>query len=269
MPASADVIAAYIAHLADEGRAPRTIGRRLTAIRRAHALAGADDPTANEMVRLTWVGIRRTSEHQDTSKAPLMGQDIRAIVGALDENEPMDLRAKAVVLVGFAAALRRSEIAALKKGDLDISERGMAVTVRRSKSDKYGKGYTIGIHRSLAPALCPVAAAEAWMDLCPGGEEAAFIKAFDNGGEITSGPWGVCTKTINRIVKYACRKAGLSDARYGAHSLRSGHVSERRSRGEDPLSIAETSRHASLEMVRTYDKVARVWRFNVTERIGL
>jgi integrase len=110
-------------------------------------------------------GIRRTYGTRQVAKRALLTEDLRRIVRKLRVEKPGGCRDRAVLLVGFGAALRRSELIALDVDDITISQAGLTILVRRSKTDQEGQGREIGIPRSRKSATCPVAALEAWLAL--------------------------------------------------------------------------------------------------------
>jgi len=145
IPAAPETVAAFLAAEAARGIKPATIGRRVAAIRYAHKLAGCDDPpTSSEVVRATVQGIRRTLGAAPVRKTPATADKVVAMA-ALADADTKGLRDRAILLLGFAGAFRRSELVALDVTDLEFCEGGMRVHIRRSKTDQEGAGETIAI----------------------------------------------------------------------------------------------------------------------------
>ncbi len=111
MPASPDVVARYLAAHATT-HVVATLARRVVAIRRAHALQGLPDPVRSELVRLTFRGIRRAHGRPQRRAAALAAEAIAAIVASLGDSV-RDARDRALLLIGFAGAFRRSELSAV------------------------------------------------------------------------------------------------------------------------------------------------------------
>ncbi len=154
LPTSAEVVAAFLAFDVRNGTKPTTLTRRLAAIRYAHALAGLPSPTASEAVKATLRGIKRTFRHSPARKAPATSDKVAAMV-ALTGDGLRDLRDRALLLLGFAGAFRRSELVALDLQDLEFCEHGLLTTIRKSKTDQEGDGATIAIARgSRSAAQC-------------------------------------------------------------------------------------------------------------------
>lgn len=143
VPASPEAVAAYAAECAGRLKVG-SIQRRLNAIAEAHKAAGAESPTTSGIVRNTMKGIRRSRGVPPVQKAPALTADIRAMVEAAPSSL-IGLRDRALVLLGFAGAFRRSELVALDVSDLEFSRDGLIVLLRRSKTDQEGQGRKLGI----------------------------------------------------------------------------------------------------------------------------
>ena len=159
MPAAAEAVAAYIAECVSHLK-PGSIQRRLNAIAEAHKAAGLESPTHAAIVRNTLKGIRRTVGTAPAQKAAALTNDIRAIVDATDAGL-IGARDRALILLGFAGAFRRSELVRLDVGDCAFGKDGLTVTLRPSKIDQTGEGRKIGIPYGSNPETCPVRTVQA------------------------------------------------------------------------------------------------------------
>jgi integrase len=175
--------------------------------------------------RLVGDGIRQTFGGRQEGAPALRYNDIAAICKTF-RSDIGSVRNKAIILLGFAGGFRRSEIVALNVEDLDFDKNGLTITLLRSKTDQDGKGRTVAIVPGAAPLTCPVAAVKAWL------RAAGIEDAGNNALFYPVNRWGAVElnrpsdKTVDRIVKSACRTARLKDKGYSAHSLRAGHVTE-------------------------------------------
>jgi site-specific recombinase XerC len=160
LPAASETVASYIAAEAQTAK-PSTIGRRLAAIRYAHKLAGLETPTDAEAVKATMRGICRTFGGAKIKKAPAIAARVLSMV-ATAPDRLSDLRDHALLLIGFAGAFRRSELVALDVADVEETQTGLLITIRRSKTDQEAVGRTIAITRG--DIACPVKA----LGSCPG-----------------------------------------------------------------------------------------------------
>ena len=186
-----------------------TIGRRVAAIRYAHKLAGHAVPTDDERVKATVRGIRRTLGTAARKKAPATAE--RVIAMALGTGPGLKgLRDRALLLLGFAGAFRRSELVALDCEDLEESETGIRITIRRGKTDQEGLGATIGIVRG--SIACPVAAVRAWRDAA-GIITGPLFRSIRKGGRVGD---RLTDQSVTNIVKKQAARVGLDPT---AHEL--------------------------------------------------
>src|ERR1700722_19386578 len=159
LPAAPETVAAYLASQAGISK-PSTLGRRIAAIRYAHKLAGLAPPTDAEGVKATMRGIRRTYGSARVRKAPAVAGKMLGMV-ATAPDKLSGLRDRALLLIGFGGALRRSELVALDFGDIAETETGLLVIIRGSKTDQERAGATIAIARG--DIACPVKALRDWL----------------------------------------------------------------------------------------------------------
>ena len=179
LPAEPETVAAFLAFEANRGIRPSTITRRAASIRYAHKLRGHEPPTNSEAVRATLRGIRRSTGTAKVRKAPILAETARAMAQAAPDGLK-GLRDRALLLLGFAGAFRRSELVALDVADLEETEEGMRVAIRRSKTDQEGKGEIIAIVRS--SVNCPVKAVKNWLQ-ATSITEGSLFRSVTKGGQ--------------------------------------------------------------------------------------
>ncbi len=161
LPATPEVVAAFIAECAGRLKVG-SVQRRLNAIAEAHKAMGLESPTHNATVRNTMKGIRRTKGVAPAQKTAALTADIRTMVDAT-EGGTIGARDRALILLGFAGAFRRSELVGLDVEDCAFGKDGLTVTLRRSKTDQAGAGRKIGIPYGSNPETCPVRTMQAWI----------------------------------------------------------------------------------------------------------
>jgi integrase len=164
LPADPTTIGAYLSDRSGILKVS-TLNRRLAAITAMHRLGGHGLDGKHPAIALVLAGIRRTYGTRQVAKRALLTEDLRRIVRRLRIDTPGGCRDRALLLVCFGAAMRRSELIALDVDDITITQAGLTLLVRRSKTDQEGQGREIGIPRSRKSATCPVAALEAWLAL--------------------------------------------------------------------------------------------------------
>ena len=150
------IVGAYLA-AAGEGYAPATLRRRVAAIARAFGMAGHPLDTKHPAIRETLRGIARRHGSRPRRAAALTAAEIRMICGVCDHSLP-GVRDRALILLGFAGAFRRSELVALDVEHIVWTRQGMTILIERSKTDKAGEGAEITIPFGSSPETCPVTA---------------------------------------------------------------------------------------------------------------
>ena len=264
LPASAEVVAAYIAECAGRLKVG-SIQRRLNAIAEAHKATGLGSPTSEGMVKNTLKGIRRALGTATVQKAPALTADIRAMVDATDTGL-IGLRDRALILLGFAGAFRRAEIVGLDVADLDIGRDGLTVTLRRSKTDQEGQGRRIGIPYGSNPHTCPVRTLQSWLE-SSAITAGPLFRSINRHGQAQRG--SLSPVDVARVVKKLTERAGLDPAKYSGHSLRAGHATSAAAAGASERSIMGQTGHRSVQMVRRYIREGSLFRENSAGKLGL
>jgi site-specific recombinase XerD len=254
LPASAEVVAAFLAFDVKDGTKPTTLSRRLAAIRYTHALAGHSSPTVSEAVKATLRGIKRTFRHSPARKAPATSDKVAAMV-TLAGDGPRGLRDRAVLLLGFAGAFRRSELIALDIEDLEFCQHGLLVTIRKSKTDQEGNGATIAI--ACGSGACPVSALRQWIAASQIASGPLFRPISKKGRVLDR---RLSDRSVADLVKAYARRAGLKAGDFSAHSLRSGFLTSAARRGASIFKMMDVSRHKSIETLRAYVRDAELFR---------
>jgi site-specific recombinase XerD len=261
LPATPATVALYLAHLADAGRKVSTITRRISAISQAHQLAGHDTPTTGIDVRATMAGIRREHGTAQTAKAPVLPDDLRTMV-ALQPHSALGARNRALLLIGWASASRRSELVSLDVRDVEVTSAGLRIMLRRSKTDQEGEGRVVGIPRGRASETCPVRALEAWLAQS-GVREGPLFRPLNRWGHI--GRARLSDMAVFRLVKTAAEAAGLDPKRYAGHSLRAGLATSAAIAGKSERAIMDQTGHKSVKVARRYIRDGQIFRDNAAD----
>ena len=264
VPAIPETVAAFIAECAGRLKVG-TIQRRLNAITEAHKAVGLESPTHHPVVVNTMKGIRRTMGTAPAQKAATLIDDIRAMVDATDAGL-IGLRDRALVLIGFAGAFRRSELVGLTVDDCAFSKDGLTVTLRRSKTDQAGVGRKIGIPYGSNPETCPVRNLQSWIEQATISDGPMF-RSINRHGHVQ--PGGLSGIDVSRVVKKLAERAGLDAATHAGHSLRAGHATSAAIAGASERSIMNQTGHRSVQMVRRYIRDGSLFRENSAGKLGL
>jgi integrase len=244
---------------------PATIDARLAAISAAHRAAGYDSPTKEEPVRLVRRGVRRTLGTAQRQVHPVTVPELRTMLEGLGI-DPAGCRDRALLLLGFAGALRRSELVGLDVADVTEGADGLTVRLRRSKTDQEGAGRTVGIPFGSNPVTCPVRAWRAWLEISGITEGAAF-RPVDRYGYI--GPTRLSTQAVALVLKRHAVRAGLDPAELAGHSLRAGLATSAAAVGVPERVIALQTGHKGTAMLRRYIREGSLFRENAASAVGL
>ena len=264
LPAAPETVTLYVTARAETSKVA-TIQRRLIAISQAHQASRLDSPTKSILVRETMKGIRRVKGTAQAGKAPTLTADIRAMVAALSSS-PIGDRDRALLLLGFAGAFRRSELVALDVADLQFNRQGVVVTLRRSKTDQEGQGRAIGIPHGANAATCPVKALRAWLKAA-GIDEGPIFRPVNRHGHIA--PARLSAGAVADVVKRCARAAGLDPANYAGHSLRAGLATSAAAAGVSERAIMAQTGHRSVAIARRYIREGSLFRENAAGAVGL
>ena len=175
-------------------------------------------------------------------------------------------RDRALVLLRFAGAFRRSELVGLDVEDAVFGKDGLVVTLRRSKTDQEGAGRKVGIPYGSNPETCPVRVVQAWV------EQAAvttgpLFRAVNRHGRVQ--PGRLTGRAVARVVQKLATAAGLEASKYAGHSLRAGHATAAAIAGASERSIMAQTGHRSVQMVRRYIRDGNLFRENSAGKLGL
>ena len=288
IPATPSTIANYLA-AHGQTHAPATLQRWLVSIGKAHTSQQLPNPCKSELVHLTLRGIRRIRvdekqqpvnelnnepntartklQHKSRKRGPtgaLRGQvkalelnDLKQMIRNLGEGAK-DARDRALLLVGFMGARRRSELVAITLGDLEFHPpEGMLIHIPYSKTDQEGHGDYIELGYAEDPFFCPIKALEKWLDdyLIPAFADDISVsmpvfRAVSRYGHINEK--ALTDRSVARIVKAHCLAIGLEVDDFSGHSLRAGFATEAAKQGKPSWQIRKQTLHKSDTMLNRY-----------------
>ena len=256
MPTQPKILALYITHLASYSKYS-TLKRRLASISILHKSKGHYIDTKHPIIIENLMGIKRTNGSNQKGKKPLLINDLKLLIKAIDESKEKDIRKirdKALVLIGFSGGFRRSELVDIEYEDIEFVEEGVKIFVKRSKTDQSGEGMTKAIPYFDNVNFCPVKALNKWV-------EEAELKD----GKI----FNISDKSVALIIKKYANYAGLDAHKYAGHSLRSGFATSTAESGAEERNIMAMTGHKSTEMVRRYIKEANLFKNNALNKIKI
>ena len=253
LPATPETVADFLSHEALQGCANATLRRRVAAIRFFHTSAGFESPTKTELVSTTLKGIRRTLGTVQDKKAALTVDKVYQILAHCNTKTLTGKRDKALLLLGFAGALRRSELVALDYTDLEFVQAGLHLTIRHSKTDQEQHGQMIAIPNG---RLNVITSLQEWLSSAAITEGALF-RSINKAGRTGK---RLSDKSVYNLVKHYTAEAGLNPELFGAHSLRSGFITTAAENGANLFKIMDVSRHKSVQTVQGYVRYAELFK---------
>ena len=281
LPAPPEAVALYITDMVhSRGLKTSTVQRRLASISALHKRNGLPSPTEEALVRETMKGIRRLHGSRQEGAAPLTVGALRRVLGAIREEDPSGdpkktkalraaaLRDRALLLLGFAASLRRSEISALLVSDLAFVEgEGVVAEIRASKTDQGGEGEGVGIPYGERADTCPVTHLSRWVAFSGrSGDEPLFCRV-DRHGNLKEG--GLSGWGINELVQRRVQSAGLDASRFSGHSMRSGLPTSASAQKVGMEAWMPHTRHRSVAVAMRYARRGTLFTNNPAAQVGL
>lgn len=258
LPAQPEAVATYLASLALAGKADTTIGRHLAAIGWKHRQDGLSAPVQRDdrmVIADTLAGIRREARARPSArKAAITASELSKMIAAADGQGTRSIRDRAILALGLAAALRRSELVALEWSDIELVDKGLKLTLRHSKTDQEGEGQVIAV--PAGKALRPVERLNAWLAV-RGRSAGSLFYQIDPQGRLTDKR--MSDRSIARLIQKYAGRVGLDPESVGGHSLRAGFLTEASRAGATIAKMQEVSRHKKVEVLLGYVRSAELF----------
>lgn len=264
LPATVDSVCLYLTKMAAHLKTS-SLKRRITAIRKAHELSRFPSPTKDERLKTVVRGILRTNGEAQKHASPTLLRHIQKMLEVMPKNKK-GIRDRTLLLLGFAGGLRRSELVALDIEDLALSDEGLAVVIRKSKTDQTGRGRTIGIGFGKNEDTCPIHALKNWLEVSGISSGRLFCPIDQWGYQSTT---RLTDQSVRLILKESLKRAGISQKGFSGHSLRAGFVTVAAINGASERDIQKTTGHVSLEVLRRYIRDADIFRQSASKKLGL
>lgn len=258
LPASPEIVAVFASDQATAGLNPSTINRRVAAIGHHHRAGGFPAPTALPTAgRLAEVlaGIRAEHGGAKRQKHPADAAALRNMLGVIEGEGLRAVRDRAILAIGMAAALRRSEIVALEVDDVGVVSEGLRLTIARSKTDRGGQGAIIAIPEG--SRIRPKALLLAWI-AAAGHTDGPLFRKLSRSNVLT--PSAMSDRSIARLVQRYAGAAGYDPSHYAGHSLRAGFLTEGAAQGATIFKLQEVSRHKSVQVLSDYVRNAELFK---------
>ena len=269
LPTEPKIVSLYLTYLSTKDAKMSTLKRRLVSIGVIHKLKGHYLDTKHPTIIENIMGIKRRKGSIQRSKKPLLINDLKEIINAIDEQKNKEIkkiRDRSIILIGFSGGFRRSEIVSLDYDDLDFVREGLKITLRRSKTDQFGEGSLKGLPYFDNQQYCPVASIQKWLNISKINSGPLF-RRFSKGSKLSENR--LTDQTVALLVKEYLQIAGIDSKNYSGHSLRSGFATSAAESGAEERSIMAMTGHKSTEMVRRYIKEANLFKNNALNKIKI
>ena len=250
LPTQPKIIALYVTHLSKSSKFS-TLKRRIASISVLHKLKGHYLDTKHPIIMENLHGIKRTLGIRQKTKKPILINDLKLIIKAINKEK---IRDKALILIGFSGGFRRSELVNIYINDIEFVTEGVKILIKRSKTDQSGEGSVKAIPYFDNQEFCPVVALKNYVN-----------KNFSNTNE--GKIFNISDKSVALIIKRYAKKAGLDSSKYAGHSLRSGFATTAAEFGAEERNIMAMTGHKTTQMVRRYIQEANLFKNNALNKI--
>ena len=256
IPTEPKILSLYLTYLSATSKFS-TLKRRIASISVIHKMKGHYLDTKHPVIMENLHGIKRVKGTNQSSKKPILINDLKLIINVIDEenqSEKRKIRDRAIILVGFSGGFRRSELVNIEYEDVEFVTEGVKIFVKRSKTDQSGEGMTKAIPYFTNSNYCPVKSLNEW-----------FNKSGIKSGKI----FNISDKSVALIIKKYVSLAGLDANKYAGHSLRSGFATSTADAGAEERNIMAMTGHKTTQMVRRYIQEANLFKNNALNKIKL
>lgn len=252
-PADPNTVASFMIAQIDRGLKPSSVNVRVAAIKKAHDSQGLVSPTNHPGVKAVMQGIRRKHKMVVDKKLPITVERLKLMIGQC-QNDITGVRDRALLLIGFAGALRRSELVAIQVEDIEYVDSGIKLHIRKSKTDQEGLGHMIAIPRG---QLGVIEALEHYLSTAQITSGYIFRRITKTKRMLK---YGLESRTISNVIKKYAALAGFDDIdSFSGHSLRAGFLTSAALHGADINKMMEVSRHVNFETTRGYIREANLF----------
>ena len=269
LPSEPKIVSLYLTHLSTRDIKMSTLKRRLVSIGVIHKLKGHYLDTKHPIIIENIMGIKRRKGSFQKGKKPLLINNLKLIINAIDEYNNEDikkLRDRSIILMGFCGGFRRNEIVSIDYDDLDFVTEGLKIKLKRSKTDQFGEGSVKGLPYFDNSVYCPVLSLKNWIEIS-NIDSGPLFRRFSKGSKLSNNR--LTDQTVALLIKKYLKLANIDIKNYSGHSLRSGFATSAAEAGAEERSIMAMTGHKSTEMVRRYIKEANLFKNNALNKIKI
>lgn len=264
LPATPETVAYYLTDISSDYKVS-TLERRLATISKVHKLVDEESPISDPKVTELMKALRRTKGTKKRKVKPLLSPHIKKICDNLGDSL-IDHRDRTLLLLGFSGGLRRSELVSLTTPLLNITEKGLKLTIEKSKTDQEGAGRQIGITYGSNFSTCPIRSYKRWLEESGIGEGYIF-RSITRHGRMKSS--ALSPQSVALVVKKRVEEIGLEPSKFSGHSLRAGFVTEAFQNGASTIAVKNTTGHSTDRVLQEYYRPATLFENNASALLNL
>jgi len=267
LPSDPKIVSLYLTYLSTKNVKMSTLKRRLVSIGVIHKLKGHYLDTKHPVIIENIMGIKRRKGSLQKAKKPILINSLKKIINVIDQEKKEEikkLRDRSIILIGFSGGFRRNEIVSIDCDDLDFVPEGLKISIRRSKTDQFGEGFTKALPYFDNSQYCPVVSLKKLLDLSKINTGPVF-RRFIKGSKLSE--YRLTDQTVALLIKKYINLAGIDSRNYSGHSLRSGFATSAADSGVEERNIMAMTGHKSAEMVRRYIKDANLFKNNALNKL--
>ena len=269
LPSDPKIVSLYLTYLSTKNAKMSTLKRRLVSIGVIHKLKGHYLDTKHPAIIENIMGIKRRKGSIQKAKKPILINNLKKIINVIDQEKKEEikkLRDRSIILIGFSGGFRRNEIVSIDYDDLDFVPEGLKISIRRSKTDQFGEGFTKALPYFDNSQYCPVLSLKKLLDLSKINTGPVFRRLI-KGSKLSENR--LTDQTVALLIKKYINLAGIDNKNYSGHSLRSGFATSAAESGAEERSIMAMTGHKSTEMVRRYIKEANLFKNNALNKLKI
>ena len=269
LPSEPKIVSLYLTHLSTKDLKMSTLKRRLVSIGVIHKLKGHYLDTKHPAIIENIMGIKRRKGSIQIGKKPILISSLKQIINVIDQQKREEIkksRDRSIILIGFSGGFRRNEIVSLDYDDLDFVPEGLKITIKRSKTDQFGEGFTKALPYFNGSQYCPVVSLKKWIEISKIASGPVF-RRFVKGSKLSEKR--LTDQTVALLIKEYLNLAGIDSKNYSGHSLRSGFATSAAESGVEERNIMAMTGHKASEMLRRYIKEANLFKNNALNKIKL
>jgi site-specific recombinase XerD len=269
LPSDPKIVSLYLTYLSTKDVKMSTLKRRLVSIGVIHKLKGYYLDTKHPAIIENVMGIKRRKGSIQKAKKPILINNLKKIINVIDQQKKEEikkLRDRSIILIGFSGGFRRNEIVSIDYDDLDFLPEGLKISIRRSKTDQFGEGFTKALPYFDSSQYCPVVSLKKLLDLSKINTGPIF-RRFIKGSKLSENR--LTDQTVALLIKEYLDLAGIDSKNFSGHSLRSGFATSAAESGVEERNIMSMTGHKSSEMVRRYIKEANLFKNNALNKMKI